>query len=342
MNDSNSVKKSISIAVIGPSFFSYARSIADQINFRKYPCTYYDELHSNKIFIKILYRFGFSKLVEKNRFIHFENIKKDIFSKKVTDIFLVNVEAVKSDFILYLKSREIRVHLYMWDSLQNKNTFLDLLPLLDGRASFEPADCKTLGMKYIPLFAESMFKSTNKIIKNRQIVFIGTLHSKRASIIAKLEEVLNKSGIVIKKLIYYPSKILYFIKCFGSPRDIKYILDIQTKPFTKEFIAKTYFESAAVLDIHHPGQKGLTSRTFEALRSGCRLVTMNSTIFTLPELLLKRVTYIEQIDDLENYIQCIDENLPELTTDEDYFLSIERFVDQLLEIAEISPQNENI
>jgi hypothetical protein len=34
----------------------------------------------------------------------------------------------------------------------------------------------------------------------------------------------------------------------------------------------------AVLDIHHPGQSGLTMRTFEVLASGKKLITTNENV----------------------------------------------------------------
>jgi hypothetical protein len=45
-----------------------------------------------------------------------------------------------------------------------------------------------------------------------------------------------------------------------------------------ETISQHYNESAAILDIEHPNQSGLTMRTFEVIASGKKLVTTNKKI----------------------------------------------------------------
>jgi hypothetical protein len=50
------------------------------------------------------------------------------------------------------------------------------------------------------------------------------------------------------------------------------IFKVSYSGYKKEEIADLFKSSKAVLDITHPNQKGLTSRTFEALRSGSKTV----------------------------------------------------------------------
>ena len=41
----------------------------------------------------------------------------------------------------------------------------DMIDAVDSAASFEPVDCEKLGMVYIPLFAEEIFRSNSLNIK---------------------------------------------------------------------------------------------------------------------------------------------------------------------------------
>lgn len=326
----------IQISLIGPDFFGYIQSIRDELIQRGYQCFYFDERHSNSIFNKIAYRLKFTKILQKNRDLHLLNILKEIANSGTTDVYLIDVEVITTAFVSALRATGIRVHIYMWDSARNKDSFLELLPLLDSRASFEPDDCIKYGMKYIPLFAENVFsKQDTTETRNNELVFLGTLHSHRAILLSALEKSIILSGFKVKKLLYYHSKLLYLIKSMTNPVALKYLGDLRTKGYSKKEIASAYFNCKGVLDIHHPGQAGLTSRTFESLRAGAWLITLNKTVLSLPEELQKRILLLSNVNDLENRIPEVAKKLPKLSEKADYFLSLERFTDDLLDAAGI-------
>lgn len=328
------------IALIGPNFFSYIQAIRDEIISRGYTCRYFDERHSNSIGAKIAYRLQLTSLLKKRRDKHLANILDQILTDGITDVFLIDTEVVNPAFVKALRSQGINVHLYMWDSARNKDSFLQLLPLLNGRSSFEPKDCERYGMKYIPLFAEKVFSSamSNADVRNDEIVFLGTLHSHRAIHLSALESAVEQSGLKIRKLLYYHSRLLYCIKCLVHPRAFKYLRFVQVRGFDKREIATAYFRSRGVLDIHHPGQAGLTSRTFESLRSGAWLITLNPTVLSLPEELRKRILLLSDVSELPSRISEVRSDLPALSLEMDHFLSLERFADDLLAIGGLPPR----
>ncbi|MEK5777604.1 lipopolysaccharide biosynthesis protein, partial [Acinetobacter nosocomialis] len=47
-------------------------------------------------------------------------------------------------------------------------------------------------------------------------------------------------------------------------------------------IVELYAKSNIILDISHPGQSGLTMRTFEAIGAGKKLITTNTNIKEYP------------------------------------------------------------
>lgn len=322
------------ISLIGPNFFSYIQAIRDELIKRGFPCSYFDERHSNSLIAKILYRLGLTAILRYKRDRHLSHILDQIIENRITDVFLIDVEVITPLFVSNLRSRGINVHLYMWDSSQNKKSFLKLLPLLNGRSSFEPNDCNRYGMTYIPLFAEKMFCSIESSLRrNETLIFLGTLHSHRAETLSTIEDLVRNSSFKIDKLLYYHSRILYFIKCIAIPSTLKYIKDIRTKGYSKHEIALAYTQCSGVLDIHHPGQTGLTSRTFEALRSGAWLITLNKTVLSLPRELQSRIILLDNISELKDRLIELQKELPKLSLSADHYLSIERFSDDLLKVG---------
>jgi hypothetical protein len=342
MNFHNKNNSETVIALIGPDFFSYIQAIRDEITLRGYKCYYYDERHSNTIFSKIAYRLKLKLLIGEQRDRHLKILINKILANKTTDVFLIDVEVIDPNFVNILKGFGIRIHIYMWDSSKNKRTFLGLLPFLDGKSSFEPSDCKKYNLTYIPLFAEKIFKS-KACVNNRKnsLVFLGTLHSHRTKLLQNIENILKGTGIEVEKLLYYHSRLLFLVKSIINPTAIKYFFQMQTTAFTKFKISNTYFNARVVLDIHHPGQSGLTSRTFEALRAGCWLITSNETVTQLPDELRDRVIFIDNTEELKNKIFLVYEDLPPLSESADYFLSLERFVDDLMRIGGLNALNRN-
>jgi hypothetical protein len=195
-------------------------------------------------------------------------------------------------------------------------------------------------MTYIPLFAERVFSCASFKDKtcNDELVFLGTLHSHRAIQLSAIERAVEENGLRIRKLLYYHSRFLYCIKCLVHPRAFQYLPFLRTKGFDKREIASAYFCARGVLDIHHPGQAGLTSRTFEALRSGAWLITLNRTVLSLPQELRQRVLLLSDTSELSSRITEVLSELPPLSHKIDHFLSLERFAEELLDVGGLPPR----
>lgn len=329
------------VAVIGPSFFGYVQAVADSISSRGYDSQYFDERHSNSILSKIFYRLGFDYAIRRNRKNYLDSIRKELLSDGFGTVLLVDVEVIDRQFVESLTARGMNVHLYMWDSAKNKPGFVDMIGSVNSAASFEPIDCEDLGMTYIPLFAEELFSFDISDVGRVQnsIGFNGTMHSLRAKQLATLESLIGMD-YKISKLLYYHSILLYVIKCISNPIGWRYVSKISSKPFPKAEIAQLYRQSAYVLDIHHPGQSGLTSRTFEALRSGAILITFNKSISSLPPSLAARCIYIEKITDVSAALKTVEAEA-KLSDSDDHFLSLERFVSDILDLMSLAQTRPN-
>ncbi|WP_050467309.1 hypothetical protein [Herbaspirillum chlorophenolicum] len=330
------------IALVGPNFFSYIQAIRQSLMKKGYESQFFDERHKNTIIVKILYRLGFYEWFPAVKRRYLDGVAQAILAQKCTDALLIGVEVCDEDFVQKLKKAGVRVHLYMWDSARNKPRYLKYLPWLDGKSSFDPIDCAEHGLTYIPLFSESVFSQAiqvEKADKDVDISFCGTLHSNRADWLNAIRRFGNKYKLKVVFYIFFHSRPLLFIKSIARPSNANFLRSMSTAGFSKQEIAALFRRSKFVFDIQHPGQIGLTARTFEVLRSGTKLITSNRFSSELPLDLAERVIVIDNVQQLESVDFSCGFSVPPLTEEQDYFLSIERFTDQLIDIMGVDREH---
>ena len=334
------------IALVGPRFFLYIEAIRRNLEVRGFESEFFDERHSNSILVRILYRIGYYAIVTARKNRHLDDLAKQIRQENFETVVLIGVEVCDSRFVRRLIDGGVRVYLYMWDSAKNKPRYLSYLSLLHGGSSFDPDDCSAYGLTYIPLFAENDFSRKQKGLSEStdrpiDVAFCGTLHSNRARRIAELLTFAKHRNLQVSLLLYFHSRWLLLVKSFVRFSNAQFARSISTKGFSKRQIFELFSRSKFVFDLPHPGQVGLTARTFEALRSGTRLITFNEMARSkLPPSLQARVFVIESVDDLRN----LDFSGPcpssVLSMDEDYYLSLDRFIDQILTLIEYPEQGQ--
>lgn len=326
------------LAVIGPSFFSYIPAIVDEFRRRGIRSAAFDERHSNRIADKILYRLGAYHLPLSPKDRHLARLRQTLVEHRYTDVLLVDVEVVDRAFVRWLRERGVQVHLYMWDAARNKPRFTTYLDALDSRGSFDPRDCADLGMDYIPLFGEALFDGTATGPAEYDIGFCGTVHSSRTAIMQRLRSADWSAGLRLKLMLYYHSRALFAIKGIRDRAVWPLLPLVQDRSFAKQDIAAMYARTKFVLDIPHPGQTGMTARTFEALLAGARLLTFNrNAAELLPASLQRRITVIDDIEELARIDFAGVDRLDELSAEESYHLSLRRFVDQLADMMGLAP-----
>lgn len=331
------------IALVGPKFFSYIEVIRKKLDDRGFESEFFDERHSNSILVKILYRVGYYKVLAERKNRHLDFLVERIRNKKFDGVVLIGVEVCDARFVKKLRDAGLRVYLYMWDSAKNKPAFLGYLHLLDGKSSFDPEDCAAYGLTYVPLFAEDVFSARHNPLPHTtqrpvDVSFCGTLHSNRARRIAELLDVAGQIGLKVSLLLYFHSRVLLFIKSFADLSNVRFLKYVSTSAFSKGQIFELFSRSKFVFDLPHPGQVGLTARTFEVLRSGTRLITFNERARTLlPASFATRVSIIETSGE----VRTLDFSGPcpssALSEEDDYYLSLDRFVDQILELMRAVP-----
>jgi len=316
--------------IIGPLFFSYTESISKEINRRGVQCFTFNEIHSNSVFVKIVYRLNLNFLLKEKIKLHREKAYRFIDDNRISDVLFISPEVISEDFLLEVK-KNTRVHLYMWDGFKNKKNALSVLRYFNTKSSFDMFDCQHHGMNYIPLFAESEYcaKSVKRIY---DMSFCGTIHSDRPSWIGMLLEYAKEKRLRIGLFLYYYSPSLLFIRLALNKCYFNLFSKVSYDSFSKKDIANLFRRSRVVVDLTHPNQNGFTSRTFEALRTGSKLATNNKNCKILEKEFPSRIFLLEKNNfQGKELLEFINLDVEPLNEKQDRFLSIERFTDQLLE-----------
>ncbi len=201
------------------------------------------------------------------------------------DLFLVvNGQTLSSVFL-----DDVRRHspqaprlLYIWDSLDNRQSIVPNLPRYDRVLGFDRVDARRYGFGYRSLFFVPAFEgiedATDTTEPGYVISFIGTAHSERAAIIHALDATLAPEFRRFWYLFlqapwvrrYYALKSREFARVPASR--------FRYQPIAKDEVARVFARSLAILDIEHSLQRGLTMRTFETIGAGKKLVTTNAHV----------------------------------------------------------------
>lgn len=275
------------ILLISVKFFNYEVLIKNELERMGATVDLYDERPSNSFFSKAIIRL--KKEVYKTKITAYYNkLIRDLKDKRFDFFLLIKGEAVPKFFIEFLRSNNPNIQLiyYTYDSFKNNKNGLDIMNLFDSKYTFDSNDAIAYQMGFRPLFFATDYKALylegNKKYKY-DLAFIGTAHSDRYTIAENANSwcFLNK----FKMFTFYfsPSKLLFKIKKLTEKSFKNFDSEkIAFKSLSHQEIINIYKDSKAILDINHPGQNGLTMRTFETLGAGRKLITTNENVKKYP------------------------------------------------------------
>lgn len=317
------------LVIIGPSFFNYLDAIKEEIIKIGVDTEYIIETGKVDFFTKAIFASPilskiFSLYIKKRH----EEILNACIKKGASQVLFISPKSMSNYLLDELKENNIKVYLYMWDSFDNQPASIDFLKKFDKCASFDPVDVNKFNMKQINLFAEEIyFGGNNK--RNKDFVFVGTAHSIRPLIIEKLLKKYPER--YFNNFIHlYRGNAYYFLKALIQIRFRKFNI-FSKDSISKEIIATQFKESKYVLDITHPDQNGLTSRSFEAIASGAILVTNNKNAKEVLNLFKDRIIEYQNVECInvdENSFSEMKANEKEL-----YELSLNRFCYEIINLV---------
>ena len=228
----------------------------------------------------------------------------------IDEVFIIKGESFSPSLVRWMRQRfsRARFQLYLWDSLKNSSAALSWMNQMDRVWTFDYEDSKqNPSLKFIPNFCVKVASeeernawSTAPIKWN--LSFFGTVHTDRLRILNLISNDLPK-GVSFYRFLFFQSPVLFYFRKFFDPffKTFK-SEEMSYRAKVGDDWAEIARSTVAILDIHHPGQTGLTHRTLECLGRGMKLVTTNESIKNYP-------FYDERL------IHVIDRQKPEIDTE---------------------------
>lgn len=222
--------------------------------------------------------------------------------KKYDLVFVLNGQTLSRALLAELKAELpiARFVLYMWDSIGNRASVAEKFDLFDECLSFDPSSVQQYGMRLRPLFFAPGFEGESVAQPQYHISFLGTAHTDRYSIISKIDAALPPD---IRRFwyLYLQARWVYAAyrltnRSFQGAR----LADFRFKPCPYSAVKDIFRQSAAVLDIEHPRQTGLTMRSFETLGAQKKLITTNAKVRELPFYNEQNIQVIDRRNPLIN------------------------------------------
>ena len=248
--------------------------------------TYFDERPANNNFTKGIIRINRNFLQKKiNKY--YKNILKLIKNEKFDYLFVNRGEVVPKDFLerfIKLQQKCERIF-YTWDSFGNHSHGLTILNYFHKKFTFDKKDSEKYNIGFRPLYFTDNYRQIYKSATEKSIdlLFLGTAHSDRYIISNQIADWCIKNNLTSFNYYYMQGKFVYLYKKYFDPSfknfDFK---KLSFRSLTIENIIEYYDKSNVVLDISHPGQSGLTLRTFETIGAGKKLITTNMNIKDYP------------------------------------------------------------
>lgn len=320
------------VLLIGPKFFGYASTIVSQLNSQGINAVFIDERGSNNFFHKAIYRSGFLTNVFKFMITRRRRqLYKEIEKHCPTDVIFISPEYMCHDDFYHIQKSGRKIALYMWDSFANKPAALNFRHKFDRCMSFDFEDAEKYNISLLNLFAEPAFfpSSSQNTARDIDISFIGTLHSNRTKILCRL-----KHECIRQKYKYHIHGFYgnYYYYLRSKVFELYKRCSIGTwNSLSKDETANIFINSSVVLDVTHPNQNGLTSRTYEALASGAVLLTNNKNA---PKFLKQYHSQIFTFDEYsleKDLVRALSFSKKDRTSIDSSYLGLQRFCRELLQ-----------
>lgn len=265
------------VLLICPHFMGYDEKIVSHLKQLNYEVYYID---SEKYLSEIRRTYKEKNILLKILLKIFPYIKhkyRENMIKTVDNIYIQEIEKVIDyDIVLVINGdgisneiyNNIRINnkraifiLYIWDDIKGLFKFSHY-KYFDKVFSYNIEDCSRYGFRYLSIFTEH--REIEKI-ENRKYDI---------SIVATA----NKQRIKMAKRLYnkYKDKYNFYIY-FYSP-DSKFEFFAHKEPMNFQQYMSILAESKATLEVVRHKQKGPTTRNFDALETGTKIITNNKHI----------------------------------------------------------------
>ncbi len=260
-------------------FFGYENKIKEKMEEMGAVVDMYDERAINSAFDRAVIKFA-PNLYKNKTSRYFKKILDTIMENSYQYILFIDCEMASIEDIEKIKRcfKSAKLCLHLWDSLSNLKGVEAKLKMFDYVTTFDKQDSDRLSIRFRPLFFCDEYVSKKNTFEHQyDLSFVGTIHSDRLLVISKIMNQITKERFF--RYQFLQSKfIYYFYKLTKKEFRGTKISDFYFNKIKSEQIASITEESAAVLDIQHPKQTGLTMRTLEMIGMKKKFITTNENI----------------------------------------------------------------
>lgn len=271
------------ILFFSPSFFGYERAIEKRLKELGAKVFFFDDRPSNGFWGKGLLR-AHKKMYASHIRRYYKPIEQQIDRiDKIDIVFLLSPEALPLALLKKIidNNPNVRVILYMWDSIQNKIGTKKYLPYCHRIFTFDPLDkLYDDRISFCSLFYLNEYALISPGLEYKyDLSFVGTAHSDRVNLANNVKKQVESFGGRVYTFFYLQSKKLFIYRWLTDPNFRKTkVSDFQYIPLSSEKTMELFGSSKVILDIQHPRQSGLTMRTLEVLGSRRKLITTNKEV----------------------------------------------------------------
>lgn len=325
------------VLLVCPLTFSYHNSISECLRSIGYDVTWWNDRASDSTWYKLALRLFPAWTIRWTEPVFLKRLSR-LNVESISHILVIKGEGMSSRVLLNIRVAisSASMGLYLWDSAENVKSVSSILPVFDSVATFDPADAKTFGWTYRPLFwRKTSFGEGVPAQTLFDWCFIGTIHSDRHRVIHRLRQ---SSGPHVSNFVfsYFQSPLILLIRSlidwtiWLAPHGT-----LATKSMPADVVAQKVASSKAVLDVEHPCQRGLTMRTIETLMAGKKLITTNRLILNSNLYHPSRIQVIsrKQPEILSGFMEEVFVSIPDTLRE---YYSCEEWVSELLELQEVA------
>jgi hypothetical protein len=260
------------ILFISPEYFNYSEVIQSGLRFEGAEV----ELFYNRpasIASKLCLELN-RKLYEKAEARYFSSVKKKISGRKYDFILIIRADVIPREFLIHLRNENPNSVFiqYVWDDIDLFPSLPGTFPFFNRVLSYDIHDSKKFGLPFRPFF----FVSSNENSKKNQtkvhdLFFIGAYHTDRINVLEKIKRLNPELDFHIH---FYINPLTFLLNRLPFSKLGLFRFRKMEYPEMIEEINK----STSVLDIQKVDQHGLTTRIFEALGAGAKVITTNANI----------------------------------------------------------------
>lgn len=328
------------ILFIAAKFFAYDIEIKKRLTQLGAHVDYFDQRPSNSFMTKAIIRIN-KKLLSYSIDRYYKRIIDEIRNVKYDYVLFISPEAITRNSFLALKrvQPDANYVLYMWDSVKNKGRNVhDIISFFDTRYSFDKTDClnPNWNIRFRPVFFLNDYATVKEDMPREfDFLFVGTIHSDRYRLLSQLKRFCINKRLSYYYYMFFPSRLLFYLRQLidhslrGAP-----MAEFRFVALGKNEIIELMGKSTTVIDIHHPGQTGLTMRTIEVLGAKRKLITTNKDIVNYDFYSPNNILLVDR-ENIQIDMTFFQTRMTEVPPDVYYRYSIDGWISDILDIDNV-------